>query len=76
MKTSLHDSAPDTDNPTFDPSTGRYAHACGFLTSWFRREGDGWHVMEWASYLSPEWTEPLCAFLASYSGPQIVEFTA
>ncbi len=74
MKTILHDTAPETDNPTFDPSNGCYHHACGFLTSWFRHEGDGWQVTEWATYLSPEYSGELCTFLGGYCGDQIVEF--
>jgi len=76
MKTKLHTEFPDTENPYFDPSNGCYHHACGYLTSWFRRTETGWQVTEWASWLSPQWTVDLCDFLATYSGTEIVEFDA
>ncbi len=77
MKTAIFESIPeDSDGRVFfDPSNGAYYHACGYLVSWFRREGSGWVPFEWAAYLAPEWTASVCDFLAGYSGSEIIEFS-
>lgn len=54
--------------PTFDTENGCYYHACGCLTSWFRRNGDGWSILEWAAWLNPEYSAALCDELASFTG--------
>lgn len=56
---------------SFDTANGCYYHACGYLTSWFRRTDNGWQVTEWASYLAPEYTAALCDALASFKGEGI-----
>ena len=73
MNTLQHLNFPTTENPVFDPSNGCYHHPDG-MTSLFRREGNGWQILEWAKWLAPDYTSQLCAFLADYASELIVEF--
>lgn len=66
------------DTAVFDTSNGCYYHACGFFTSWFRRNGDGWSILEWATYLHPDYSGALCNALESFNGEGMftVEFSS
>lgn len=50
---------------TFDTRNGCLQHPGGHLTSWFRKEGEGFSVLEWATYLSPEMSSRICNLLAN-----------
>lgn len=61
----------------FDTSNGCYYHSCGCLTSWFRRnDAGGWTIQEWATWLNPAFTGPLCDELASFTGEGLFEVIA
>lgn len=38
----------------FHEETGKLEHPCGFLTSWFRQDGESYVPSEWAADMSPQ----------------------
>lgn len=47
----------------FSTETGCLSHPGGHLTSWFRRDGDGWKPLEWACWIQPATAEAICDLL-------------
>ena len=47
----------------FNTENGCLSHPGGYLTSWFRKDGNGWKPLEWASWVNPEISEAICHLL-------------